>query len=100
MTRAPIQNRARWAVVTALCAAGCALPGRTGRDESERIDAVTLCRADLAEEHAFAGLPPPVAPPNRTPSILESSPSYEIRPDLRRSSRVRSSNRPRKSSAR
>jgi hypothetical protein len=100
MTRAPIQNRARSALVAALCAAGCALPGRTGRDESERIDAITLGRADLAEERAFAGLPPPATSPNRTPSILESSPRYEIRPDLRRAGAVRLSGRSRKSSNR
>jgi hypothetical protein len=112
MNRAPIRNRARWALVAALCATGCcpclaalcatgcALPARTGRDESERIDAITLGQADLAEERAFVGLPPLAAPPNRTRSILESSPSYEIRPELRRASAVRSSNRSRKSSAR
>lgn len=100
MTLGPIQNRARWAMVAALCAAGCALPLRTGRDESERIDAITLGRADVSEERAFAGLPPPATPPNRTPSILESSRSYEIRPDLRRAGAVRSSGRSRKSSSR
>jgi hypothetical protein len=99
MTRAPIQNRARSALVAALCATGCALPGRTGRDESERIDAITLGRADVSKERAFAGLPP-ATPPNRTPSILESSPSYDIRPDLRRASAVRSTGRSRKSSSR
>ncbi len=100
MTLGPIQNRARWALVAALCATGCALPGRTGRDESEQIDAITLCRVDLAEERAFAGLPPPIASPNGTPSILESSASYEIRPDLRRASSICSSNRSRKFSTR
>lgn len=71
-------------LLVALSAAACGLTARMGRDEAERIDAITSRGAQAEEERAFEGLPPLAAPPNTTPSIIATTPSYEIRPDPRR----------------
>ncbi len=91
---ARLETRALAWLLASLLTPGCALTGRAVKDESDRIDAITDRASTAEEELAFAGRPPPAAPPNPTASIIETSPSYEIKPDLRRP--ARSSSRSRK----